>query len=146
MLYHHQLLFSLLILFAYFFLLPFLLLRATADSVAAAEEFISEGYIGGVLQIAVDEVGLLVAALEHHELVLQFCAGHLCLTLTEYVSDSSFIFGFSWSFRVAISLVRMDRCIMEHSHPTSLRLSRPWWLHRHSSHRCRLSRKQMFLL
>ena len=48
-------------------------------AVAAFEQFISEGYIGGILQIAVDEVGLLVVALKHHELILQFSAGHTTL-------------------------------------------------------------------
>ena len=39
-------------------------------AVAAVKEFIGEGDVGGVFQILVYEISLLVAALERHELVL----------------------------------------------------------------------------
>ena len=50
-------------------------------TVAAVKEFIGEGDVGGVFQILVYEISLLVAALEHQELVLQFYATHISVPL-----------------------------------------------------------------
>lgn len=55
--------------------MPFLL-RLQSHAESAFVEFIGEGYIGGVFEVLVDEIALFVAALEHHELVLQFVASH----------------------------------------------------------------------
>ena len=46
------------------------------DAEAAVGEFVSEGHIGGVLQIEVDEKHLLGVALQAIELFLQFKSGH----------------------------------------------------------------------
>ena len=43
---------------------------------AAVGKFVSEGYIGGVLDVEIDEIGLLVVALKAVELFLQFKPGH----------------------------------------------------------------------
>ena len=47
-----------------------------SHAITAFGEFVGEGYIGGVAEVLVHEIRLLVVALEVIELLLQFCASH----------------------------------------------------------------------